>query len=393
MKDQEASSGSSIPTITTSNPPLFSSAPTLEEQMLDALEIFKYSFSFRDSLFVVYINNRLSLKKLMYDFQLIQSSRIFLLVLTPDFEYLKSEIDSYRSKGVPIEYFSQKSDKEISNNRKKIIKKELSSHDVVVLEIESSQSKTSQLKSALKIAELYKAKKFFYVHDEPFLSHNNESISHISLSDLKKKWNTSNRTFNVKDELLSSVIEDLETTKREFIFIDDSPGALYQEIFTHQGRGTLVTDEYPNNIRSGKSSDVFMVRRMMKPYITNGILLPMSEEELQLQIQDFLLYTINEAIIAGARMIEYGEGIELAKFFCLPRFRRRGHARALAEKFIETAKNMKKDYIFSLSITPGMWDFLQSLGFKEVERESLPETWKANYNFERQSKAFMLTLK
>jgi N-acetylglutamate synthase-like GNAT family acetyltransferase len=373
----------------------FGAASSLEEQMLDALEIFKYSFSFRNSLFVILLQDKKSLKRLINDFQVIQSSRIFLVVLVPSFDGLGAEIQRYRSTGIPLEYFSHEPGEDISGNRMKTIRKEFSSNEVVVIGLTHHQEHHSELKylhAGFDIANSHNAKKFFYVHSEGILAKNGQAISHISLLDLKKLAEERAGSFNIPDEVITGLITNIQQTRREFVIIDDAPGALYQEIFTHQGRGTLITDEYPNNIRHGRPEDVFMVRRMMKPYISAGVLLPVSEEEISSQIQDFLLYTINDSIVAGARMKEYGSGVELAKFFCLPRFRRRGHARTLAQKFIDTAREMKKEYIFSLSITPGMWDFLKSLGFHETERESLPDAWKANYNFQRKSKAFLLSL-
>jgi N-acetylglutamate synthase-like GNAT family acetyltransferase len=370
---------------------------SLEEQMLDALELFKYSYSFRNSLFVILVDNQESLKSLITDFQVIQSSRIFLVVLVPFSSGLKDKIASYCERGVQIEYFTHAIEKDVSKNKHQSIKKEFSSNDLVVIGLDgmdedSLDTAKKSLTKAFKIADSYHAKKFFYLHKDGGLLRKGELLSHISLSDLKKNASQTPSEFNLSPELVKIIVNDMESTKREFVIIDDSPGALFQEIFTHQGRGTLITDEYPNQIRKGTPKDTFMVSRLMKPYIHAGILLPLSEHELTNQIEDFLLYTINESIVAGARMKEHGEGAELAKFFCLPRFRRRGHARTLAEAFIENARALNKKFIFSLSVSPGMWDFLKTLEFSEIERELLPESWKESYNFQRKSKAFLRKL-
>ena len=54
---------------------------TLEEQMLDALELFRYSFAFRDQLFVVALEDSKYIDKLLTDFQVIQTSQIFIVKL------------------------------------------------------------------------------------------------------------------------------------------------------------------------------------------------------------------------------------------------------------------------------------------------------------------------
>jgi N-acetylglutamate synthase-like GNAT family acetyltransferase len=390
------SSSKDLPSFASLNP-LGAISTSLEEQMLDALELFKYSYSFRNSLFVILLENQESLKSLITDFQVIQSSRIFLVVLVPFSTGLKDKIASYCNRGVQIEYFTHAIEKDVSKYKHQSIKKEFSSNDVVVIGLDgihedSVHGAKKALTKAFKIADSYHAKKFFYMHEDGGLLRKGEPISHISLSDLKNSASHIPPEFNLSPEIIKIIVDDMEANRREFVVIDDSPGALFQEIFTHQGRGTLITDEYPNQIRKGTAKDTFMVSRLMKPYIHAGILLPLTEYELSNQIEDFLLYTINDSIVAGARMKEHGEGAELAKFFCLPRFRRRGHARTLAEAFIENARFLNKKFIFSLSVSPGMWDFLKTLGFTEIERERLPESWKESYNFQRKSKAFLKEL-
>lgn len=373
----------------------FPQNPSLEEQMLDTLEVFKYSLHFKDSLFVVLLTKENSLDRLINDFQLINSSGIRLLILEKYSHSTEAKIDKYREKGVNINLIKLStetlpSEKDSANIINKALKK-----TITLLQLnddyikEASNTETTLVKFSLDLAKNLKARKFFYIHEDGEIKNNNKSISHISIEDLEKVIHNSS---NFQSELINLIILSLKNTKCEFVVIDDNPGSMYQEIYTHLGRGTLVTNNYPNEIRLGTKKDVFMVSRLMKPYVTAGIILPMSENDLYNEIEDFLLYTINNSIVAGARMKVYDSAVELAKFFCLPRFRRRGHARSLAKKLIENAKLREKEYIFSLSVSSGMWDFLISLGFTEIERESLPETWKRNYNFKRNSKAFKLPL-
>jgi len=176
------------------------------------------------------------------------------------------------------------------------------------------------------------------------------------------------------------------------VITNSNPGSIYQEVFTHQGIGTLISNFPDGIIRNGTPKDVFLVSRLMKPYIDRGLLLPISEENLQNEIFEFELYIINNSVVAGAKIIDYGEASELAKFFSLPRFRRRGHARTLALSLIDKARERNKKYVFSLSVTKNMWDFFLSLGFYEVSRELLPDSWKEHYDFSRDSKAFKLDL-
>ncbi len=362
---------------------------SLEEQMLDALELFHYSFAFRDSLFVVYVEHLSALESLFTDLKLIQSAQIFLLVVVKHSEIVKRRIKSLKSEGLLIEYFKHDATEDIPLQKQKILKKEYSSHDVVVFGL-VSKNKNSEMEcfsEALEISSLLSPKKFFFVSNQKSLNINGVPLSHISLKDLRHENALPN--METKREL---IIDLLEKTEIDIVIIDPAPGALFQEVFTHQGRGTLLTKEYNNEIRRGESKDVFTVSRLIKPHIERGLILPMTDEELAGEINNFLLYSINGSIVAGAKIINYGDTGELSKFFSLPRFRRRGHARLVALALIEEAQKTGKKYVFSLSISPGMWDFFISLGFQEIDRNALPVEWKNGYDFSRKSKAFALYL-
>jgi len=362
---------------------------SLEEQMLDALELFHYSFAFRDSLFVVYVEHASALESLFTDLKLIQSAQIFLLVVVKHSEIVKRRIRSLKSEGLLIEYFKHDASEDIPLQKQKILKKEYTSHDVVVFGL-VSKSKEAEMQcfsEALEISSILAPKKFFLVRAQGSLVKDGIPLSHISLKDLKIE--DALPELEPKREQLVAL---LENTNIDVVIIDSSPGALFQEVFTHQGRGTLLTKEYNNEIRRGESKDVFTVSRLIKPHIERGLILPMTEDELASEISNFLLYVINGSIVAGAKIINYGDTGELSKFFSLPRFRRRGHARLVALALIEEAKNSGKKYVFSLSVSPGMWEFFLALGFQEIDRKGLPKAWKDAYDFSRKSKAFVLYL-
>jgi amino-acid N-acetyltransferase len=167
-------------------------------------------------------------------------------------------------------------------------------------------------------------------------------------------------------------------------------GCLFLEIFTHRGKGTLLTNDYPNVIRRGQISDVMDIALLLKPYISSGAILSVSEDAIADEVEDYYVYTVNNSIVAISKLTDHGPAIELAKFCTLPRYQGKGRARELAEKMIETVKQANKEFIFALSIEPKMFEFFKSLGFEECTRECLPENWKKQYDMSRSSKAFKL---
>jgi len=43
-------------------------------------------------------------------------------------------------------------------------------------------------------------------------------------------------------------------------------------------------------------------------------------------------------------------------------------------------------------VVPRMWEFFRALGFREVDRSVLPESWRASYDMTRPSRAFIKEL-
>jgi amino-acid N-acetyltransferase len=181
--------------------------------------------------------------------------------------------------------------------------------------------------------------------------------------------------------------------KLEFSILNAERGSLFQEIFTHEGCGTLVTETYENIIRPAERKDILSIRRLLAPSVAQGHVLDIDEDEVARQVDSFYVYTINSSVVAAAVLKSHGKHSELGKFCTLPRFQGKGRARELAKYMIDAAKAAGQESVFALSTNPAMWKLFRSLEMKEVDRRTLPESWAANYDFSRPSKAFLLTHK
>ena len=121
-------------------------------------------------------------------------------------------------------------------------------------------------------------------------------------------------------------------------------------------------------------------------------MLPVSEDSIVQDIENYHVFTINDDIVAIGRLTDYGECYELGKLATLPRYRRKGLARSMVDELIHFAKNKNKEYIFSLTVEPKAMELFLSAGFKEVDRKTLPESWQLDYDFSRPSRAFRFDL-
>ena len=241
------------------------------------------------------------------------------------------------------------------------------------------------------IADLANADRVFLLSRNPGLVVDHKLLSHCSSEELKEILKNK-RNCNISLEILDYLAQQERVKKREYALLSGGSGELFTEVFTHRGSGTLFTNVYSNLIRRAELSDVLEIFRLMKPYLDSGAMRPITEDEVAASINNYQVYIVNDSIVASAQLVRYGMAGEIAKFATLPRYQGKGRARELAKSLMRTAQEQEMEFVFSLSSSKKMWRFFDSLGFKEIPREKLPEEWKAQYDFTRISKAFLREL-
>lgn len=192
--------------------------------------------------------------------------------------------------------------------------------------------------------------------------------------------------------LLDFIAERLERGIPDIILIDDLPGQLFQEVFTHEGAGMLFDKVEREIVRQARVEDVTQIGLLLRAEIEEGRILPVDEDAIEGDIQLYWVYEIDGLIVGSARLKPFGGWAELAQFTTLPRYRGKGHARTLGSRLEQEAAAMGMHNLFALSTNDGMWRFLEHQGFSPVERTALPREWRADYDMSRPSRAFLKEL-
>ena len=361
--------------------------------MLDALELFQYSYRFRDALFVLVLQPEIPLSNVLTDLKVIQASHISVLLICAANPGLASAVEVLNQRGLRFSFFSLPSKALLSGRKKQELKKVLSRDDIPLVAIThlGAEEDFGFEEKALSIAESLAADKVFFLSKFPGLEVGGTLLSHLSSQELDEVLRRGEQA-NLSRNWLEFLHTQNEIRGFDIVLLEGLSGNLFQEIFSHEGQGTLLTDDYPNVIRHATASDVLEISRLLRPYIESGLVLPTSEDEVAAGINHYIVHTVNQAIVAVAKLVDHGDGAELAKFCTLPRFQKKGRATDLAKSMIEIARQKGKNFVFALSIEPKMWALFANLGFTEIPRESLPESWKQNYDFSRPSKAWLLSL-
>lgn len=192
--------------------------------------------------------------------------------------------------------------------------------------------------------------------------------------------------------LLAFVFECLKRGLPDIVLIEDRPGRLFREVFTHEGSGVLFNNVVGELVRQARLEDVTDIALLLRTGIEEGRILPVDENDIEREIHRIWVYEIDGLVVGCARLKAHGDWAELAQFVTLPRYRGKGHARTLGIRLEEEAAAMGIRTLFALSIHGSMGRLFTEQGFRPVDRGALPREWQAGYDMKRPSRAYIKEL-
>ena len=168
-------------------------------------------------------------------------------------------------------------------------------------------------------------------------------------------------------------------------------GALLEELFTREGKGTMVTQDPYDQLRSARIEDVGGILELLKPLEDAGILVRRSRELLETEIGRFHVIERDGMITACAALYPYSEDrAELACVAVHPSYRGGSRGRQLLEQIEQEARRRQYKQLFILTTRTAHW-FIEQ-GFVAGAVMDLPEERQKLYNFQRNSKVFLKNL-
>jgi amino-acid N-acetyltransferase len=169
-------------------------------------------------------------------------------------------------------------------------------------------------------------------------------------------------------------------------------GAIIQELFTHNGIGTMVTELPLENLRQANIDDVGGILKLIEPLENQGVLARRGRERIEMEINYFYVLEHDNIVIGCAALYPFltEKTVEFACLAIDPQYRGSGRGDRLFNYCQSQAKNLGFNTIFCLTTRTEHW-FLER-GFIEKPVESLPTEKKKIYNLQRKSKVFVKTL-
>ena len=169
-------------------------------------------------------------------------------------------------------------------------------------------------------------------------------------------------------------------------------GAIIQELFTHSGIGTMVTELPLETMRQANIDDVGGILKLIEPLENEGILVRRGRERIEMEIAQFYVMEHDARTIGCASLHPFAEEKQV-EFACLaidPEYRGGGRGDKLFNYCQQQAKSLGFTQLFCLTTRTEHW-FLER-GFIEVSIEQLPQQKQQLYNYQRKSKVFIKTL-
>jgi len=197
---------------------------------------------------------------------------------------------------------------------------------------------------------------------------------------------------DVRVYLPSAVKACRAAVRRVHLLSRHQDGALLLELFTHEGVGTMVTQDPLERLRQATIDDVGGILQLIEPLEADGTLLKRSRELLEIEIGRFFVLE-HDGIIAGCAALYPFPDERSAELACLavhPDYRNAGAGDRLLRHIEAQARRTGVGSLFVLTTRAAHW-FVER-GFGAAGVDGLPEQKQSLYNYSRRSKVFVKSL-
>lgn len=166
-------------------------------------------------------------------------------------------------------------------------------------------------------------------------------------------------------------------------------GAILQELFTHHGIGTMISQEALRALRKAKIEDVGGILQLIEPLEAEGILVRRGRELLEVEIDRFTVLEHDGVMLGCAALYPFPEehACELACLAIHPSYRDQGHGKHLLKQIEKQTISQGINTLFVLTTHATHW-FIEH-GFSETTTAELPQSKQNLYNYQRRSKVLV----
>ncbi len=170
-------------------------------------------------------------------------------------------------------------------------------------------------------------------------------------------------------------------------------GSLLQELFSRDGIGTQIVMASSEQLRPATIGDIGGIVDLIQPLEEQGLLVRRSREQLEVEIERFTVVE-RDGLIIGCAALYPAKDQRSGEMACVathPEYRKASRGDALVKAISEQAKRLGLTSLFVLTTSSIHW--FRERGFEPVTLEQLPIEKQALYNFQRNSKILIKSIK
>ena len=367
-------------------------------ELYRALEFSHYAERYRDNVLAVGISLNTPFHDLVLDFKVLTAYGIKVVIMAPDPKFeLEREIALSNTHGTNFSLIQAQEPQTADSYDLKVnlsqveAALELGETPVVVYHCLTPQ--TSHIEAPRKLGKYMathlNAKKVIFLSQQAQQMEDALSRTRVNYDEFDRFYKRlHDANLGEFEEAMRYVQSLLQDGIPEVAFLVGKAGVVCQEVFTHEGGGILFSNISHSTIRQAELRDISDIVFQIRPQVESGRILPVEENAIAQDLQNFWVYEVDGQIVSVMRLKEYGEWAEIATGSTIFRDRKFGRASKLFNHIFEEARRRGFKGVFSVSNNPRVQQKLESSGFVEVRFDELPETWQAQYDSSRPSRAF-----
>src|SRR5579862_2628675 len=146
---------------------------------------------------------------------------------------------------------------------------------------------------------------------------------------------------------------------------------VFAKVCNKQKHDYLSSLESPMHARNAKLPDAFAIEQLIQTHVADGTLLPRSLPEICENIRDFVVIENDGEIVGCGALHLYGMHLAEVRSITITRSAiGKGAGRILIEALLQEAARQSVTCVCLFTRIP---DFFGKMGFREVEKEALPD--------------------
>lgn len=247
---------------------------------------------------------------------------------------------------------------------------------------------------AAECAIALQAEKLIFLTDESGVADNDGKLMReLTVSDAQALLHTADKAGDFAAVYLPVAINACRGGVKRVHLVDRKlDGGLLLELFTHEGVGSMISQDSLELLRQATIDDVGGILQLIEPLEAGGTLAKRSRELLEIEIDRFIVLEHDQLIVGCAALypsVEEQSG-ELACLAVHPHFQNAGGGEMLLRAVEKRARGLKLNRLFVLTTVTSHW-FIEH-GFESAPLSVLPARKAALYNYQRNSRVLQKVL-